>query len=130
MDNYNYPEGSDTSSAPWNQVELPEKEFTVTATFSLDREVKVHTSDYTQDVDWDEDSGKVACIDTSNTNWVNAYLEEHETVEDLLIEFRTLLEAKIEECKNFSKDDKTLERYKYLKSECEGWITHDFEVVE
>ena len=26
MDNYNYPAGSDTSDAPWNQADLPEKE--------------------------------------------------------------------------------------------------------
>jgi hypothetical protein len=130
MDNYNYPEGSDTPNAPWNQVDPPKKEFTVTATFSLDKEIKVHTSDYTQDVDWDEDDGKVACIDTSDTNWIKAYQEEHETVEDLLKEFKTLLEAKIEECENFSEDKNTLKRYKYLKSECEGWVTHDFEVVE
>lgn len=126
-----YPAGAEHDpNAPYNQVELPEKEFKVTVTFSVDKEVTVHTSNYTVDEDYDEDIGKVISLDTSDTNFNSAYLEEHETIEGLLDEFKTLLEAKIEELENFPENKNTLERYKYLKSECEGWVTHDFEVVE
>lgn len=126
-----YPAGAEHDpNATYNQVEPPEKEFKVTVTFSVDKEVTVHTSDYAVDEDYDEDIGKVISVDTSDTNFISAYLEEHETIEGLLDEFKTLLEAKIEELENFPEDKNTLERYKYLKSECEGWVTHDFEVVE
>ena len=126
-----YPAGAEHDpNAPYNQVELSKKEFKVTVTFSVDKEVIVHTSDYTIDEDYDEDIGKVISLDTSDTNFNSAYLEEHETIEGLLDEFKTLLEAKIEELENFPEDKDTLERYKYLKSECESWVTHDFEVVE
>lgn len=126
-----YPAGAEHDpNAPYNQVELPEKEFKVTVTISVDKEVTVHTSDYCIDEDYDDGIGKCIFIDTSDTNWIEAYQEEHETIEGLLEEFKSLLEAKIEECENFPEDKHTLERYKYLKSECEGWITHDLEVVE
>lgn len=46
MDNYNYPMGSDTSSAPWNQVDLPEKEIEVLVSVTLSKTVKVRVSDY------------------------------------------------------------------------------------
>jgi len=126
-----YPAGAEHDpNAPYNQIELPEREFTVTVTCSVDKEVTVHTSDYYKDEDWDEDDGKITSIDTSDTNWIKAYQEEHETIEDLLMEFKTFLEAKIKECENFPEDSSTFARYKYLKEECENWVTHDLEVVE
>lgn len=39
MDNYNYPLGSDDSSAPWNKDDIPERE--VTVTLILSKTVKV-----------------------------------------------------------------------------------------
>ena len=47
MDNYNYPIGSDTKDAPWNQKELPEKEIEVTVYITLSKTVKIKVSDYT-----------------------------------------------------------------------------------
>lgn len=130
MDNYNYPPGSDISEAPWNQVDPPEREFKVTAIFCLDKEVTVSTSDYTTEKDWDDDMGKREFINTSNTNWIVAYQEQHETIENLLLEFKILLDQKIEELENFPEDKNILKRLKYLRSECEGWITYDFDVVK
>ena len=135
MDNYNYPPGSDTPDAPWNQVDPPKREFKVTVTYSVDKEVTVSTSDYVAEEDWDDDMGKCESIDTSNTNWIAAYQEQHESIEDLLCAFKEMLEERIDsmiddmEC-HIDIDKAKLKKLQYLKSECEGWVTHDFEVVE
>lgn len=122
-----YPQGAEhDQNAPYNQVDPSEKEFKVTATFCLDKEVTVSTSDYIAEEDWDDDMGKCASIDTSNTNWLAAYQEQHETIEDLLTEFKLLLQEQIES----TTDTEKFAKYKYLKEECEGWVTHDIEIVE
>lgn len=64
MDNYNYPVGSDTSDAPWNQVDLPEREIEVLVSITLSKAVKVRVNDYNIETDADED-GKYLSYDFS-----------------------------------------------------------------
>lgn len=136
MESGYYPLGAEHDpNAPYNQVDLPEMEFKVTATFSVDKEVTVRTSDYVTEEDWDDDMGKCESIDTSDTNWIAAYQEQHESIEDLLCAFKELLDEHITTMINDMQchieiDKARLKRFQYLKSECEGWVTHDFEVVE
>lgn len=136
MESGYYPLGAEHDpNAPYNQVDLPEMEFKVTATFSVDKEVTVRTSDYIAEEDWDDDMGKYESIDTSDTNWIAAYQEQHESIEDLLCAFKELLDEHITTMINDMQchieiDKVRLKRFQYLKSECEGWVTHDFEVVE
>ena len=136
MESGYYPLGAEHDpNAPYNQVDPPEMEFKVTATFSVDKEVTVRTSDYVVEEDWDDDMGKCESIDTSDTNWIAAYQEQHESIEDLLCAFKELLDEHITtmiddmQC-HIEIDKARLKRFQYLKSECEGWVTHDFEVVE
>ena len=136
MESGYYPPGAEHDpNAPYNQVDPPEREFKVTATFSVDKEVTVRTSDYVVEEDWDDDMGKCESIDTSDTNWIAAYQEQHESIEDLLCAFKELLDEHITtmiddmQC-HIEIDKARLKRFQYLKSECEGWVTHDFEVVE
>ena len=136
MESGYYPPGAEHDpNAPYNQVDPPEREFKVTATFSVDKEVTVRTSDYVAKEDWDDDMGKCESIDTSDTNWIAAYQEQHESIEDLLCAFKELLDEHITtmiddmQC-HIEIDKAELKRFQYLKSECEGWVTHDFEVVE
>ena len=136
MESGYYPLGAEHDpNAPYNQVDLPEMEFKVTATFSVDKEVTVRTSDYVVEEDWDDDMGKCESIDTSDTNWIATYQEQHESIEDLLCAFKELLDEHITTMINDMQchieiDKARLKRFQYLKSECEGWVTHDFEVVE
>ena len=136
MESGYYPLGAEHDpNAPYNQVDPPEMEFKVTATFSVDKEVTVRTSDYVVEEDWDDDMGKCESIDTSDTNWIAAYQEQHESIEDLLCAFKELLDEHITTMINDMQchieiDKARLKRFQYLKSECEGWVTHDFEVVE
>lgn len=67
MDNYNYPEGTDTKNAPWNQVDNPEREIEVTVSVTLSKTVKIEVSDYTI-IDQDENEE----IDYSSCDLVEA----------------------------------------------------------
>ena len=67
MDNYNYPIGSDTPEAPWNQVDNPEREIEVTVSVTLSKTVKIKVSDYEiTDSGKDEDGEHFEDIDYSN----------------------------------------------------------------
>jgi hypothetical protein len=67
MDNYNYPIGSDTPEAPWNQVDNPEREIEVTVSITLSKTVKIKVSDYEiTDSGKDEDGEYFEDIDYSN----------------------------------------------------------------
>lgn len=66
MDNYNYPIGADTSKAPWNQVDQPEKEIEVLVSVTLSKTVKVRVDDYkVVDCGKDEDGDYFEDIDFS-----------------------------------------------------------------
>ena len=77
MDNYNYPMGSDTKDAPWNQVDNPEREIEVTVSVTLSKTVKVRVSDYEiTDSGKDEDGEYFEDIDCSNCDLKSAVEEQ------------------------------------------------------
>lgn len=63
-DNYHYPAGADTPSAPWNEVETPEHEFDVNISQTLERNATVVTNDYEFISECDEEG----CYEEHNTN--------------------------------------------------------------
>ena len=150
MDNYNYPVGSDTPDAPWNQCDTPELTFEVTISQSLSRTTKVTTNDYvegevSEDADHDDEGNWFTTFtqgppDTSDTDWRGAYSNEHSTPLELIAELKKSkerearhLEAQIliatdDETKRTLK--KLLRRAQYSISECDGWIEDDCEIVE
>ena len=77
MDNYNYPMGSDTKDAPWNQVDNPEREIDVTVSVTLSKTVKIKVSDYEiTDSGKDEDGKYFEDIDCSNCDLKSAVEEQ------------------------------------------------------
>lgn len=77
MDNYNYPIGSDTPEAPWNQVDNPEREIEVTVSVTLSKTVKIKVSDYQiTDSGKDEDGEHFEDIDYSNCDLKRAVKEQ------------------------------------------------------
>ena len=46
MNNYDYPMGADTSSAPWNQKDNPEMEIEVTVSVTLSKSFTIKVKDY------------------------------------------------------------------------------------
>lgn len=127
-----YPAGAEfDKDAPYNQVDPEEREFEVTISQCLSKTVTVLTSNYVEIEDYDED-GKCLSIDTSNTDWMEAYNESHETPEELIKEFKDLLNMCITTIENNKEasNEGMLKRFKYLKSECENWCIDETEVVE
>ena len=73
----NYPTGTDTPDAPWNQVENPEREVEVTISITLSKTVKIKVKDYEiVDSGKDEDREHFEDIDYSNCDLKSAVEEQ------------------------------------------------------
>ena len=139
----NYPPGAEYDpSAPYNQVDVPEKEFEVTCIQSLSRTVTVITNNYipgASGVDY-EDGGEEGCCacgwqdddDTSDTNWCKEYeMSGHYTPLQLIRLFKEELEKQFNECNGATSEGKTESRkLKHLIEECDCWTEDDIEFCE
>lgn len=119
-------------SAPWNQEENPENEFDVTISQSLSKSTTVHTNDYIDEYD---DFEKEHFMNTSDTDWMAAYKEEHYTPLQLIEILKKTSEEKLKEIENsnlISLEEKKrhIRNLKSLIKECDGWIEDETEVVE
>lgn len=78
MNNYDYPLGSDTLNAPWNQTDNPEKIIEVLVSVTLSKTMKIKVSDYIiTNSGKDEDGNYFEDIDYSNCNLKKAVEEQH-----------------------------------------------------
>ena len=135
----NYPDGlSDRSpDAPWNEYEVPEKEFEVTCSQSLSKTVTVTTNDYipgASGVDYEPDdeggyyaSGWQDPDDTSNTDWANEYhANDYHTPLQLIQLLKQVLLNNLEHGIAFKSP-----KFSYdLINECEGWTEDETEYTE
>ena len=132
----NYPPGADNEFAPWNEVEVPEKDFDVTCSQSLSKTVTVCTNNYipgASGCDYEPDGeGGYSTIgwheddDTSDTDWAQEYHEnDYHTPAQLLELFKDILVRDLENGNPFRSEKYT----KQLIEECEGWTEDetDFE---
>lgn len=150
MDNYNYPLGADTKDAPWNQEELPELKFNVCISQTLSKTTTVMTNDYidggvSEDADHDSEGNWFTYYtqdppDTSETNWRQAYTDEHLTPLQLIAELKKLKEREaktITELLSTAVDELSVRKYKrqlssvtYSINECDGWVEDECEIIE
>lgn len=141
-----YPMGAEfDSSAPYNQSEVPEKEFDVTCSQSLSKTVPVWTNNYIpgeEGVDWEtDDEGHPYASpwqeedDTSDTDWQEEYSNKHFTPIQLIQKFKEFLEVEInnieEELNNkFSPIRKAKKSViKHLIDECSSWVEDETEFI-
>ena len=124
----NYPPGAaNDPNAPYNQVEVPERDFDVLISQTLSKSTTVTTSDYIPVSEREEDFCNYYS-DTSNTNWKEAYNESgNYTPLELIEEFKKFLEKHRPDP---IIDMKEYKRYTFLIKECEGWVEDDIEVME
>lgn len=124
-DNYNYPAGADTPDAPWNQSEPDDKEFLVDVEYILQKKnVKVTTKDYKPEVVINDEE-IVEPLDTSDTNWENAYEESgHLTIQELLNELKEYVKADMQTCSPNTCKGAYLKR---VLEDCDGWELYDKE---
>ena len=124
-DNYNYPAGADTPDAPWNQSEPDDKDFLVDVEYILQKKnVKVTTKDYRPEVVINDEE-IVEPLDTSDTNWENAYEESgHLTIQELLNELKEYVKADMQTCSPNTCKGAYLKR---VLEDCDGWELYDKE---
>lgn len=119
-----YPPGAEFDPrAPWNQVDLPEKEIEVTISVTLSKTVKVSVNDYTVEEDTDED-GRCLSYDYSDCDLHKAVEDQIYLPQNLAIVTERLFDQDL--------DLKAAGMPRYLKDaikDCKDWNLDDFEVV-
>ena len=145
----NYPDGlSDhTPGAPWNESDVPEKDFDVTCSQSLSRTATVWTNNYVpgaSGVDYEPDDEGGCCAvgwhdpdDTSDTNWADEYANNgYKTPLELIGLLKEYLEKDLRDLqRDMLPNDRS---YKATKSrmlkglieECEAWTEDETEIFE
>lgn len=124
-----YPAGAEHDSrAPWNEVDIPKKEFDVFISQTLSKTTNVTTNDYKVDFAYDgEPDDAYADVDTSETNWKEAYNDNnHYTPLELINILKKYLEEAI-----VNQSDKTvIRRMRNIIAECDNWTEDDLLVTE
>lgn len=125
----NYPPGSDTADAPWNEVEVPDMEFDVTISMSLSKTVKCSTNKYNPVV-IDEPHNRLheEYPDTSDTPWSEVYGDNHKTIPELLEELKKYIQKDLNNLiSDDSKPDKAFHRRRleFLMKECDNWVVDE-----
>lgn len=119
-----YPPGAEFDPrAPWNQVDLPEKEIEVTISVTLSKTVKVSVNDYTVEEDTDGD-GRCLSYDYSDCDLHKAVEDQIYLPQNLAIVTERLFDQDL--------DLKAAGMPRYLKDaieDCKDWNLDDFEVV-
>lgn len=121
--NYDYPMGADTPDAPWNQVDLPEREIEVTISVTLSKTVKVMVDDYVVEEDADED-GRYLSYDYSDCDLQKA-------VEDQVVLPQNLAEY-TENMFNHDLNLKAVGMPRSIKdaiADCKDWCVDEMEVI-
>lgn len=120
-----YPMGAEhDSSAPYNQKDTSVKEFDVVISQTLSKSTTVYTNDYKEEVDEDEE-GKRLVTNTSDTNWLEAYKENHLTLPNLLKDVREILKDNLRKSKWDEKKN-----LKFYIDELSNWVEDEIEVVK
>lgn len=142
-----YPAGAYRDpNAPYNQVDVPEKEFDVTCSQSLSRTATIWTNNYipgASGVDYEDDGEGGSCAvgwhdpdDTSDTNWADEYANNgYKTPLELIALLREYLGKELTEIENSMEPgtrDYRVTRARMLRSlieECDCWTEDETEIV-
>jgi hypothetical protein len=130
MNNYDYPDGSDNSYAPWNEVEQDGELVEVTISQTLSKQVEVEVNDYEVDWDYDDDGNKIPELNLTNCDLITPTLDQYWAVDKILKELPKLYDE-------FSKFDLgnsyQMHEFKYkllhLAENAKGWTEDETEVV-
>ena len=141
----NYPPGAEFDpSAPFNEVEVPEKDFEVTCSQSLSRTAIVTTNNYIPgasgvDYESDDEGGCTAVSwhdpdDTSDTCWKDEYESNgYTTPLELIGILKTYLGKELTELENsMEPNDRSYKatqarRLRFLIGECESWTEDEID---
>lgn len=126
-----YPPGAEFDpNAPWNEVEIPQREFNVTCSQSLSKTVPVLTDNYTPCVDEGFEDGvgwHDEWADTSDTCWGDEYHDnDYHTPDQLISLFKQFLEEQKAKGVFFKSEMYT----DWLIEECSGWTEDETEYIK
>lgn len=129
MNNYDYPEGSDNSFAPWNQEEQDSELIEVTVSQTFSKHLDIEVDDYERVKDFDE-IGVYFWDDYSECDLKGYVDEQHKTISDILKEipelYKQLRTLDVNDKKEF---DLFKHNLLILSVACEGWTEDETEVV-
>ena len=118
-----YPPGAEFDpNAPYNEVEIPEREFEVTISQTLSRTVTIVTDDYYPE--YDEEDGRTYA-NTENTDWEKVYENCDFKLQDLLEELKGYVQSDMAMTGPNTGKGRHLKR---LLEACDSWIEDDYEV--
>jgi len=117
-DNYNYPLGADNANAPWNDASQP-RQFDVSVTCTLQRYMTITTEDY---------ANCEGDIDTSDTDWVEAYHYNHYTILQMLEELKGYIENELKSSPNIQR--RRLARLKSMLADLQDWNIESEDIEE
>lgn len=113
-DNYNYPAGADNESAPWNQIDPPEREVEVTVSITLSKTFKIVVTDYTTTgIEIDDDGHKYEEVSYSDCDLKKAVKDQVYLPQDA---GKILQNSEVSALESIADD--------FL-----GWTVDDFDVV-
>lgn len=143
-----YPAGAyNDPNAPYNQEDVPDKDFEVTCSQTLSRTVTVTTNNYVpgaSGVDYEPDDEGGCCAvgwqdpdDTSDTNWAEEYKENgFKTPLELIGLLKEYLEKDLRSIQeDMLPNDRSYKATKArmlkgLIEECEGWTEDETEFIK
>jgi len=131
-----YPAGAYSDpNAPYNEVEVPERDFDLTVTETLKRTATVTTQKYCPEFD-DEDGRTYA--NTDDTDWQEVYNDNYMPLSKLFVEikketdlFIADMEERIRECKDSQQKFRLTQRRRRLEAladNMDGWEQQEIEV--
>lgn len=137
-----------SEGTPWNEPEVPEKDFDITCCQTLSKTTVVTTNNYIPgasgvDMEPDGEGGYSSCgwqdpDDTSNTSWSDEYKENgHYTPLQLIGMLKMRVEKELKDLENAPIDTKQpyakaaeVRRLKHLIEECDDWCDDETEFEE
>ena len=125
--NSDYPIGTDTPLAPWNQASVPGIKRDCEVTETISRRITLSTTDYSVEEDWNDEFGKCISADTSETNWNEEYSCKEYTALELIARLKSYV---AEDIKNSQPNTDKAIKLRRLLDACKGWDQVEFEVEE
>ena len=120
-----YPAGAyDDPSAPYNEVERPERDFDCHVEVILEKDEVITTNDYIPEYGTEIGYGD---IDTSETDWDGAYENNCITIPEMLRELKVYVEQDLAMSGKNSRKGKRLQR---LLDACSGWVVKETYIEE
>lgn len=122
--NYGYGLTDNSPNTPWNEPIIPERDFDLTISQSLSKDVTVCTNQYNPE--YDEEYGQTFA-NTEDTDWNKVFKEnDYHTPLQLIQLLGEVLQKDLEHGIIFKNPRFTQE----LINECQGWIEDETEMVE